>query len=274
MSKLSAYAAKHGVKYFMVSFTDLRGVQRAKLVPAASIDRIASEGAGFAGFATWLDMTPADPDMLAMADARSVVQLPWKPEVAWVAGDLVMDGKPVEQAPRRVLQRQIQRAAELGYRVCTGVECEFFVLSPDGSAIGDGADHRGLGLRVDRARAAAVAGRRRRPGQRDGRAEARRARADRSRQGQHYGVGSGRSASGRRSGRDRARLFRRVGIFLSRSLQLASGRRASSVAGHYESARPRSFSSCCSHAASAAPSAPFNRALALARLTSCTPGRI
>jgi glutamate---methylamine ligase len=140
VNKLSEYAAEHGIKYFMVSFTDLRGVQRAKLVPTASIDRIASEGAGFAGFATWLDMTPADADMLALPDPSSVIQLPWKPEVAWVTGELVMNGKPVEQAPRRVLQRQIQRAAERGYRVCTGVECEFFVLSSDGSVIGDGAD--------------------------------------------------------------------------------------------------------------------------------------
>jgi glutamine synthetase type III len=140
VTKLSEYAAERGIKYFMVSFTDLRGVQRAKLVPAASIDRIASDGAGFAGFATWLDMTPADADMLALADVNSAIQLPWKPEVAWVAGDLVMNGKPVEQAPRRVLQRQIQRAAERGYRVRTGVECEFFVLSADGMALGDSAD--------------------------------------------------------------------------------------------------------------------------------------
>ena len=113
----------------MVSFTDLRGVQRAKLVPAASIDRIASEGAGFAGFATWLDMTPADPDMLAMADPKSLIQLPWKPEVAWVAGDLVMNGKPVEQAPRRVLAAP-DRSARPSSATCvrTGVECEFFVL--------------------------------------------------------------------------------------------------------------------------------------------------
>ena len=55
-----------------------------------------------------------------MADPNSLIQLPWKPEVAWVAGDLVMNGKPVEQAPRRVLQRQIQRAAERGYAVRTG----------------------------------------------------------------------------------------------------------------------------------------------------------
>ena len=140
MIKLSEYAAEHGIKYFMVSFTDLRGVQRAKLVPAASIDRIGTEGAGFAGFATWLDMTPADPDMLALPDPQSVVQLPWKPEVAWVAGDLAMSGKSVEQAPRRVLQRQIQRAAERGYQVRTGVECEFFILSADGTVIGDAAD--------------------------------------------------------------------------------------------------------------------------------------
>src|SRR5215510_2747555 len=105
---LSKIAAEQGIRYFLVSFSGLRGVQRAKLVPAASIDRIAKEGAGFAGFATWLDMTPADADMLAMADGKSLMRLPWKPEVAWVPGELVMNGAPVEQAPRRVLLRQIE----------------------------------------------------------------------------------------------------------------------------------------------------------------------
>jgi glutamine synthetase len=142
MSSLSKIAAEKGIKYFLVSFSDLRSVQRAKLVPAQAIDKIASEGAGFAGFAAWLDMTPADPDVLAMADPKSMIQLPWKPEVAWIAGDLLMNGKPVEQAPRRVLARQVQRAMDLGYSVKTGVECEFFVLNPDGSAIGDAADQQ------------------------------------------------------------------------------------------------------------------------------------
>jgi glutamine synthetase type III len=142
MTALSKIAADKGIRYFLVSFSDLRGVQRAKLVPAESIDRIASEGAGFAGFAAWLDMTPADPDVLAMADAKSLIQLPWKPEVAWVAGELTMNGKAVEQSPRRVLARQVQRAAELGYTVRTGVECEFFVLNADGTAVGDAADQQ------------------------------------------------------------------------------------------------------------------------------------
>ncbi len=72
------------------------------------------DGAGFAGFATWLDMTPADPDMLAMPDPDSLIQLPWKPEVGWLAADPWMAGKPVEQAPRNVLKRVIAQAAAQG----------------------------------------------------------------------------------------------------------------------------------------------------------------
>jgi glutamine synthetase len=117
MSTLSKLAKEKGIRYFMVSFTDLRGVQRAKLVPAASIDRIAEEGAGFAGFATWLDMTPADPDMLALADPSSLIQLPWQPEVAWIAGDLVMAGKPVEQAAQARQGAGLRRAHRCRVRV-------------------------------------------------------------------------------------------------------------------------------------------------------------
>jgi glutamate---methylamine ligase len=142
VTSLFKIAEQKGIKYFLVSFSDLRGVQRAKLVPTAAIDRIGQEGAGFAGFAAWLDLTPADPDVLAIADAASLIQLPWKPEVAWVAGDLIMGGQPLEQAPRRVLQRQVQRARELGFAVRTGVECEFFVLSADDGAISDPNDHQ------------------------------------------------------------------------------------------------------------------------------------
>ncbi|MEM7722177.1 MAG: hypothetical protein AAF376_07355, partial [Pseudomonadota bacterium] len=70
---LAKFAAKNDVKYFMISFTDLFGGQRAKLVPAQAIADMQEDGAGFAGFATWLDMTPAHPDMLGLrvAWARS-----------------------------------------------------------------------------------------------------------------------------------------------------------------------------------------------------------
>ena len=134
---LAAFAAENGVKYFMISFTDLFGGQRAKLVPAQAIADMQEDGAGFAGFATWLDMTPAHPDMLAVPDPASVIQLPWKPEVAWVAGNCVMEGQDVAQAPRNVLRRLVDEAAAEGMHVKTGIEAEFFLLTPEGDQISD-----------------------------------------------------------------------------------------------------------------------------------------
>ena len=134
---LAEFARDRGIKYFMISFTDLFGGQRAKLVPAQAIADMQEDGAGFAGFATWLDMTPAHPDMLAVPDPSSVIQLPWKPEVAWVAGNCVMEGEDVAQAPRNVLRRLIGEAADEGLYVKTGIEAEFFLLTPEGDQISD-----------------------------------------------------------------------------------------------------------------------------------------
>jgi len=140
MASLSVFAKKNGVKYFLVSFVDLFGTMRAKIVPATAIDKIAKAGAGFAGFAVWFDMTPAHPDILVMADPDSAIQLPWKPEVAWVTGDLIMDGKPVAQNPRQILKQVVNEASQAGYDLKTGVECEYFLIQPDGQTISDGAD--------------------------------------------------------------------------------------------------------------------------------------
>ncbi|MCY4245275.1 MAG: type III glutamate--ammonia ligase [Gammaproteobacteria bacterium] len=139
-ANLSAVARQKKIKYFLVSFVDLFGVLRAKLVPAAAIGAMQKEGAGFAGFAVWLDMTPADPDMFAIPDPGSLIQLPWRPEVGWLAADLWMRGAPVEDSPRPALKRQIKAAAARKVRMKSGVECEYFLLNSDGSAVSDARD--------------------------------------------------------------------------------------------------------------------------------------
>ncbi len=140
---LAQIAKQKGIKYFLISFVDLFGMLRAKLVPAAAINDMQRDGAGFAGFATWLDMTPAHPDMFGKPDPDSLIQLPWDREVGWVASDLWMDGKEVEASPRVALKRQLARAETRGYRMMTGVECEYFLLNPEGTAISDPADTQG-----------------------------------------------------------------------------------------------------------------------------------
>jgi glutamate---methylamine ligase len=140
MPRWNEIAEQKGIRYFLIAFVDLFGTMRAKIVPASAMESVVKPGAGFAGFATWFDMTPADPDVLVIPEQDSLIQLPWKPEVAWVTGDLMMAGKPVEQNPRQVLKRVIAQGAALGYELKTGVECEYFLITPNGQAISDAAD--------------------------------------------------------------------------------------------------------------------------------------
>jgi len=137
---LATLAKERGIKYFMISYTDLFGSQRAKLVPAVAIADMQKDGAGFAGFATWLDLTPAHPDLFGMPDPSSFIQLPWRKEVAWVAADCMMEDKYVDQAPRVVLKKLMADAAKEGLYIKTGVECEFFLTKPCGTMISDDAD--------------------------------------------------------------------------------------------------------------------------------------
>ena len=141
MSKnLSRIAKQKKIKYFLISFVDLFGVLRSKLVPARAIGEMQKNGAGFAGFATWLDMTPADTDMFAIPDPESLIILPWNREVGWLASDLWMDGKPVEASPRIMLKKQIEKLSKRNLKMKSGVECEYFLVSGDGKSISDPKD--------------------------------------------------------------------------------------------------------------------------------------
>jgi glutamine synthetase len=140
MSDLAKFAKDNKVKFFLFNFTDLFGVQRAKLVPAEAAGKMQKAGAGFAGFATWLDQTPAHPDILVMPDPNSVIQLPWRPEVAWVAGEPWMNGEPLAQSPRVVLRKMAEKHAAKNMKLMAGVEPEFHLINADGTAVSDPRD--------------------------------------------------------------------------------------------------------------------------------------
>ena len=136
---LAKVAAERGIKYFLISYVDLFSTVRAKLVPAAAIGDMAKSGAGFAGFASWLDMTPAEPRRVRYPRRRQPLSsFLGKRRSAWLAADsLPWNGKLVEQAPRRRLEAPVARCggSQGLTSLKTGVECEFFLISPDGSTI-------------------------------------------------------------------------------------------------------------------------------------------
>ena len=141
MSKnLLKIAKQKKIKYFLISFVDFFGVLRSKLVPSQAINDMQKNGAGFAGFATWLDMSPADSDMFAIPDSQSLIQLPWNKEVGWLASDLWMNGKVVKASPRVILKNQINQLNKKNLIMKSGVECEYFLISSDGLNVADTRD--------------------------------------------------------------------------------------------------------------------------------------
>ena len=103
------------------------------------MEEIAQDGAGFAGFAAHLDLEPTDGDLLAIPDPKSLTPLPWRPEVGWLACDLVLNDQELAHGPRNTLRRtQAKMKEEFGLTLKTGVECEFFLLAPGAeTAAGD-----------------------------------------------------------------------------------------------------------------------------------------
>ena len=126
--KLAELAKELHLDFFLVSYTDLLGGTRAKLVPAAKIAAVEADGACFAPFASNLGLGPDAHDIAAVPDPDSLIVLPWQPNVGWVASDVYLDGQPFAAAPRVILKRVLKQCQEQNYSYKTGVEAEFFLL--------------------------------------------------------------------------------------------------------------------------------------------------
>ena len=137
MSKeLKARIADDGVEFIYAMFVEMHGKPCAKLVPATAIDDLLEVGAGFAGFAAGpMSQTPADPDILALPDPSSYTVLPWQPNVAAMQCDATVEGRAWPYAPRVILRRAIEQAAERNLVLKAGVEAEYSLLAreDDGS---------------------------------------------------------------------------------------------------------------------------------------------
>ncbi|MEO0374154.1 MAG: type III glutamate--ammonia ligase [Cyanobacteria bacterium P01_A01_bin.17] len=125
---LSEQAQALGIKFFLVSYTDLLGGTRAKLVPAAKIASVEEDGAFFSSFASNLGLGPDAAEIAAIPDPESLIQLPWEPTVGWVASNVYFEGRPFPAAPRTILSQVLDQCTDLGYTYKAGIEAEFFLL--------------------------------------------------------------------------------------------------------------------------------------------------
>src|SRR5712671_1645457 len=136
LEEIKKIAKGRGVEFFFAQFVDMYGRPSAKLVPAANLDDLVSDGAGFAGFAAGeIGQAPSDPDIAAIPDLDSFTPVPWQPNLGRFACDVTVEGEDWPYCPRTILRRELARAKELGFEFKIGIELEYFLVrrSADGS---------------------------------------------------------------------------------------------------------------------------------------------
>jgi glutamine synthetase len=127
-------AEERGVEFFLAQFVNMHARPCAKLVPAACLDDLVAEGAGFAGFAVGeIGQLPSDPDLAAIPDLASYTPVPWDTTLATLACDVTVEGEEWPYDPRTILRNQLAGARAKGYEFKIGLELEYFLLREDGN---------------------------------------------------------------------------------------------------------------------------------------------
>jgi glutamine synthetase len=100
-----------------------RGIEVCDYLLACDVDMVPLPGYTFANWDTGYG------DLNAVIDPQTVRLLPWLPGSVLVLCDLLtMDGAPVEVSPRRILRRQLERAAGRGLEIKCATELEFYLF--------------------------------------------------------------------------------------------------------------------------------------------------
>ena len=142
-SELESLVAAGDIDTVIVAFCDMQGRLTGKRVSARLfVDDVAEHGAECCNYllAVDVDMNTVDGyaisswetgygDMVMTPDFATLRLIPWLPGTALVMADLWWtDGRPVTQAPRSILNRQIERLSERGLVPYVGTELEFMVF--------------------------------------------------------------------------------------------------------------------------------------------------
>src|SRR5689334_22527678 len=142
----------------IVAFTDMQGRLQGKRMHAQYfLDIVLAHGTEGCNYLLGVDIemntvegyaiTSWDKgygDMEFVLDLDTIRLLTHLPATAMVQCDLAWpDGSPVVQSPRAILQKQVDRAAELGYVALSGTELEF-ILFDDTYEAARTANYQGL----------------------------------------------------------------------------------------------------------------------------------
>lgn len=125
---------EHQLKYVLAQFVDIHGAAKTKSVPISGLKAIEGAGVGFAGFAICgMGMQPHGPDFMVKGNLSQLTPVPWQPGYGRVVCEGYVNGQPHPYDSRYVLRKQVERLAEKGWTLNTGLEPEFSLFRRDES---------------------------------------------------------------------------------------------------------------------------------------------
>ena len=123
------------VAFIRLQFTDIFGMMKNMAVTVSQLEKALDNRCMFDDSSVEGLSCEEDSDMYLYPDPRTFEIFPWRPQqgkVARLICDVYRpDGTPYEVDPRYVLKKAIAEAAEEGYTMNVGPECEFFLFHTD-----------------------------------------------------------------------------------------------------------------------------------------------
>ncbi|MGH9063326.1 MAG: glutamine synthetase family protein [Acidimicrobiales bacterium] len=151
----AAVVSEQELRTIRMIWVDQHGVPRCKFVSAPDYVASLENGIDFSGALFSMDsanhvfpplFAPGGgfdipeltgfPDVVLVPDPRTFRVLPWADRTGWVVTDpYFTSGDPVPLDTRRLLRLQLERAAEAGYGLVSGLEVEFYIFRADSDRI-------------------------------------------------------------------------------------------------------------------------------------------
>lgn len=143
LDELRACVAEDSIDTVVVAITDMQGRLQGKRVDATHfLEEVLGHGTEGCNYllAADVEMNTVDGysisswergygDLVMAPDLATLRRVPWQPGTALLLADVQwLDGTPVAESPRQILQRQMERLAERGWIAYVGTELEFILF--------------------------------------------------------------------------------------------------------------------------------------------------
>ncbi|MDW5298869.1 MAG: glutamine synthetase family protein [Sedimentibacter sp.] len=135
MNEVLQFINDNDVKFVRLSFCDIFGTVKNISILSEELPRAFESGISFDASSIRGFLNIEESDLFLYPDPSTLAILPWRPQqgrvIRFYCDIKYPDGTPFEGDGRAILQRAVDKAHSLGYKIEIGSECEFYLFEED-----------------------------------------------------------------------------------------------------------------------------------------------